>query len=863
MARWICLALARLTLAEVISLDATAELRVCAANVLRITKWPSAAAKAKGRISLVAKTEWPETRFEVHESPEEIKVTTLDVSFTFTRATGANSFGTPSQQVILEDAGHSFIATEHMGKASHQVLQSWRATNPSEALYGGGSYQNGLINYKGAPLSMIQFNLEAVVPFFLSSSGYGLLWDNYAWSYLNPPKDALVKPIAEKGQSGEVEFQAASDGDYFFHVGRLMDDAKVPSFGAGHETIITAKGVGSTETIIQWTRDQQNHPSSITGRLPNVKAGAKYIINFSFDIPGAGIYVQGPEHGLTTLQSQYAEAIDYYYVYGPSVDAIIGGYREITGAAPLYGKFAYGFWQSREHYGSKAELLKAAQEFRSRGVPLDAIVQDWLYWGKLGWGPEWDPETYPDPADMVKQLDQMHLKLMVSVWGKMDNQTQLFQALKSAGMILGNTNQSHNNWYDAWSVDAQKIDYSICNQSHFSIGVESLWLDATEPEGLVNLNQETHLGSGNLLMNSYSLETTSGIAAGLRRDYPEAQGARVFSLTRSSFAGQQRTGAALWTGDTAGTWDMLRRQVASSINYPLSGIPYWSQDIGGFFRPRDQYDSEEYHQLLIRWFQLGVFTPIFRVHGAGTHTEIWNFGMETMNAINSSAITLRYRLLPYIYSGFWEVETRGYTMQRGLIFDFPEDPQLWNVADEFMFGTALLVTPFVSNASSTSREVYFPKGSWINFHTGTSHAGASHVSVQFQLTEAPCFVRAGAILVLGPELQYANEKSPKDLEVRVYKGGDATCVFFEDDGHSSKYQRGSFSKIQFSWRDADRVLTVSDRLGSFPGMDLEKNLCIVFVSEGHGVGVSRAKCDKEVVYSGHALQIAEDLALFA
>lgn len=308
---------------------------------------------------------------------------------------------------------------------------------------------------------------------------------------------------------------------------------------------------------------------------------------------------------------------------------------------------------------------------------------------------------------------------------------------------------------------------------------------------------------------------------------------------------------------------MLRRQVASSINYPFSGIPYWSQDIGGFFRPRDQYDSEEYHQLLIRWFQFGVFTPIFRVHGAGTHTEIWNFGMETMNAINTSAITLRYRLLPYIYSGFWEVETRGYTMQRGLIFDFPEDPQLWNVADEFMFGTALLVTPFVSNASSTSREVYFPKGSWINFHTGTSHAGASHVSVQFQLTEAPCFVRAGAILVLGPELQYANEKSPKDLEVRVYKGGDATWVFFEDDGHSSKYQRGSFSKIQFSWRDADRVLTVSDRLGSFPGMDLEKNLCIVFVSEGHGVGVSRAKCDKEVVYSGHALQIAEDLALFA
>ena len=860
---------------EVISLNDLTDLRVCAPNILRLTRWPSKEAREKGRISLVAKSDWPHADYHVQESPEEIKVTTSKVSFLFSKDKENAIFGEmlSPHEFLLEDVEHSFKVTEDIGRNSHEIRQSWRSRSPSEALYGGGSYQNGLLNYKNAPLSMIQFNLEAVVPFFVSSDGYGLLWDNYAWTYLNPPaaENALVKPIAGKGQSGEVQFQAATSGDYFFHVGRLMNDAKVPSFGGGHEAIVTAHQEGINTTIIRWTRDQQNHPSSITGRLSNVEAGVKYTIRFSFDIPGAGLYVQGPDYngGLTTLQSEYAEAIDYYYVYGPAVDDIIAGYREITGVAPLYGKFAYGFWQSREHYGSQAELLEAAKEFRSRAIPIDAIVQDWLYWGKLGWGPEWDPDTYPDPANMVKQLKEMNLKLMVSVWGKMDNQTALFKALKPAGMILGDTNQSHDNWYDAWSTEAQKIYYSICNHSHFSIGVESLWLDATEPEGLVNINKETHLGSGNLLMNSYSLETTSGIAQGLRQDYPESQGARVFSLTRSSFAGQQRTGAALWTGDTAGTWDMLRRQVASSINYPLSGIPYWSQDIGGFFRPKDQYVSEQYHQLLVRWFQFGVFTPIFRVHGAGTHTEIWNFGNETMKAINTSAITLRYRLLPYIYSGFWQVETQDYTMQRGLIFDFPGDSAVQNVADEYMFGSALLVTPIVSNASTTSREVYFPRDqffpmcSWVHFHTGKSYQGGSSSQVNFEINQAPFFVRAGSILVLGPEQQFATEKS-KDLEVRIYRGRDASWVLFEDDGHSSKYQRGSFSKIQFSWQEDEAVLSIAERIGSFPEMEQDKHLCIIFVSEGRGLGVHQSSCDKEVVYSGQAIKITDrSTALFA
>lgn len=405
------------------------QIQVCATNIIRITRWPNHATKSRGRQSLIARQTWPEVWHQVTETDEDVTVTTKELTLTFSKTSGTGSFADASSgKVILSEAAHSFKAVTDLGHASYEIRQSWSGP-AEEGLYGGGSFQNGLINYKHAPISLIQFNLEAVVPFFASSAGYGLLWDNYAWTYLNPPtpETALAKPSTAKAQSGEVMFQPTTSGDHFFHMGRLMDDSSKPMWGGGHETFVTvqAEEGGSEIVAIQWTKDEQNHPSSLTGRVENMKAGRRYRVRFSFDTPGAGLYVQGPEHdsGRTTLRSSLAEAIDYYFVKGPRMDDVIAGYRSITGVAPLYGKYAFGFWQCREHYASQAELLEAAHGFRDRSIPVDAIVQDWLYWGDLGWGPEWDLTRYPDPAGMVKVLKTLDMKLMVSVWGKFDNKT--------------------------------------------------------------------------------------------------------------------------------------------------------------------------------------------------------------------------------------------------------------------------------------------------------------------------------------------------------------------------------------------------------------------------------------------------------
>lgn len=386
----------------------------------------------------------------------------------------------------------------------------------------------------------------------------------------------------------------------------------------------------------------------------------------------------------------------------------------------------------------------------------------------------------------------------------------------------------------------------------FSIGVDSLWQDATEPENFPNVNAQTYLGSGNAYMNPYSLVTTKAIADGLRRDYPNAQGSRVFTLTRSSFAGQQSTGAALWTGDISGKWDALRRQIANSINYQLSGIPYWAQDIGGFFRPSDQYTSADYHALLTRWFQFGVFTPIFRVHGGGTNTELWNFGDKVMHTINSSAISLRYRLMSYTYSGFARVEDEGYTMQRGMVMDFPNDVRTHNIADQFMYGDAFLVTPFYDNAPS--RTVYFPSGSWINFHTGEVLKSGVH-NVSFPLEEAPVFVRGGSVVPLAPFAQSSAAQPADPLEVRVYPGADGSFTLFEDDGSSQLYKQGKSTRIAFKWSEQKQELTIGAREGAYDGMLVKRTFNVVLVSFQHGVGVSESKADRVVTYVGKQLTV--------
>lgn len=846
--------------AAVVQLGENSELHICSDEIVRVTHRPTTAAVKK--TSYIAKSDWPKVPFTQSRRGDTVTLETAKLLVQGSVSTGRVTFMDKlTRKVVLQEKSHRFTAVKDMGMDTYQVEQVWAETSADEALYGGGSYQNGLINFKNAPVQMIQFNTEAIVPFFVSSEGYGLLWDNYAWTFLNPPEDAVL-PSTSGSISGSLKFTPQVDGDHFFYLGpSFPKESENPTFGGKDDnvTVTITDAIGHAQTALSWPK-LSNVPSSLTGRVQGLKGGREYTISYTFGktVEGRGLYVQGPEYKRTALKSAVGELVDYYFVLSGTADRAIKGYREITGAAPLYGKWTYGFWQCREHYATQSELLEAARLLREYKIPVDAIVQDWQYWGKLGWGPHWDHDVYPDPTTMVSELKSMDIHLMVSVWSKFDKKTSFYKQMEDGGFMLGGS------YYDAWNPKARELFYNFSRDAHFAIGVDSLWLDATEPEGFPNINQRSFGGTGNQLMNSYSLWTTEAIADGLRRDYPKAQGARVFSLTRSSFAGQQRTGAALWSGDITGSWESLRRQIAASINYQLSGIPYWSQDIGGFFRPGDQYTSPDYHDLLTRWFQFGVFTPIFRVHGAGTHTELWHFGNDTMHHINTSAVSLRYRLLPYIYSGFARVETAGYTMQRGLAFDFPRDVAARSISDEFMFGDAFLITavhtPSTTSAAgnldrSTTRQAYFPEGSWVHFHTGRPVQGNAMHSVSFGIAEAPAFVKAGSIVLLGPLMQNTLGKTDP-TEVRVYRGADASFELFEDDGISRDYQDGKHSTIGFSWDDAKSELTIGKRVGSFAGMLQQRTFNIVFVREGHGVGVEAVSPDRVAAYSGESLVVS-------
>lgn len=938
----------------------TLYLQVCNESIIRVLALPAPAFPTQP--SLVVREQWPEVDYTVEHEGDVVILTTSRLKAVANKSSGQVSFY-DGDTLLLAEQERAFINTTDMGKPALSVLQSWGSFE-DEAIYGLGQYQNGIVDYKHAPIEMVQFNTEAVVPFLVSTRGHGILWDAYSWTHFNPASEEIIftpdtatpivdgtgldllacKPGAPLQQwtlaNEELSLAASSPSacldcngcaagtqahmwhcdpsfagnqDWLYdsatmqlrskQVGTCLTAAHVAvapcnprdpnqqwvlksngllqlantqkcltvvgtpqghaTFtstlpGAYHFYIDMGHGFGAgfngavTLTInnasVQAWQGLTNLPDSLTGRV-YLQANTTYRLELTSSglSTAPRVFVQYPDYNRTTFLSDVADAVDYYFMYGGSIDASIALYRTATGPAPLFGIWAYGFWQCKERYHNQTELLDAATEFRRRQLPVDNIVQDWHYWGNEGWGPQWDPSIYPDPAGMVQQLKRMHYHFMVSVWSKFDDNTEFYAILRRDNQLIPNSI-----WFDPYNPAARTQFYNFSNVSMFSIGVDALWLDATEPEFFPNENQPVYLGSGNKYMNPYSLLVTAAVTDGLQRDRPDM---RVFSLTRSSFAGQQRTGGVLWSGDIAGTWDSLRRQISASINYQASGIPHWSEDIGGFFRPGDQYTSPDYHELLIRWFQFGTFTPIFRVHGGGTNTEYWNFGDDVVANV-LQACQLRYRLLPYIYTLGWQVHAQHATTQRLLAFDFPSDPNVFQIADQFLFGPAFLVAP-VYAYQQRSRSVYLPAVLWWDFWTGSSVAGGVAVTAAAPINQMPLFVRAGAIVLMGPFLQYSQELPADPLEVRVYGGQSGRAPLYEDDGLSQAFaQRGESTLITFSYDAPSRKFSVSARQGSFPGMLSTRTLHVVLVAPGHGVGLNyTASPDVVVTYTGDPLEI--------
>jgi alpha-D-xyloside xylohydrolase len=570
--------------------------------------------------------------------------------------------------------------------------------------------------------------------------------------------------------------------------------------------------------------------------------------------------------------SEAGKAIDYYFCYGDgTIDAAMKAYRHLTGDAPLMPKWELGFWQCKERYASQDELLGVAKKLRELKVPVDGIIQDWQYWppGTNTWGSHlFDPARYPDPAGMFKELHSMNYHTLISVWAKFDLGSDNSKELNAVGGMFPQVTSyafppGHGQWYDPFATVGRQTYWKQMRDQLFAKGVDGWWLDAPEPEigGMGFRNYKTPVGPGYEVYNAFPLMHSMGIYQGQRAATDQK---RVVILTRSAYAGQQRNSAITWSGDIQGTWEVLKNQIPAGLNFSLSGIPYWNTDTGGFFGNRSAGNGDpsnpRYQELFSRWFQFSAFCPMFRVHGSyglNPGKELWRFDEKTQGILRTY-LDLRYRLMPYLYSTAWQVTSEGNPFMRPLVVDFPKDPQAIGIGDQYLFGPAIMVTP-VTTAGATNRQVYLPASGapWFNFWTGATSPAGQSVEAAAPVETLPLFVRPGAIIPMGPFLQYSSEKPADPIELRIYRGADGKFTIYEDEGDNYNYEKGKYATIQISWNDAKHTLEIGKRSGEFPGMLKEHTFNIVWVSANHGAGIPVTdKPDTVVHYTGKAVKVS-------
>ena len=533
-----------------------------------------------------------------------------------------------------------------------------------------------------------------------------------------------------------------------------------------------------------------------------------------------------PSEDRTVLRSPVADAIDYVVFAGPTPDDVIRGYRQLTGPAPLMPSWAYGYIHCRERFHSSEEILDTAAEFRKRNLPLDVIVQDWQYWGKYGWNAmKWDEQYYPDPKTMIDRLHAMNVKFMVSVWSKIDPATGVGKQFAEKGYYIPGTQ-----WVDFFNPAAASLYWKNFSEHMLSLGIDAWWQDATEPENDDLAERNTFAGPGDKVRDLFPLFVNKTVYNGLRKDAPTK---RVFILSRCAFLGQQRYASATWSGDIGSSWESFRRQITAGLGYTASGLPYWTTDAGGFFRPGPgQYTDPAYHERFLRWFQFATFSPLQRVHGYQTDTEPWRFGDQVESELRRY-LDLRQQLLPYIYSQAAAVTFQGSTLMRPLVMDFAHDDQALAQKYEYMFGPAFLVSP-VLETGAVRWPVYAPatEGGWYNFWTGSPVPPGTNTDIDAPLERIPILARAGSIVPIGPVQQFAGEKPPSDLEIRVYPGADGAFSLYEDEGTNYNYEKGMRSTIHFHWNDKTRELSIGQRSGQFSGMLESRQFKLVAVDTG-------------------------------
>ena len=527
-------------------------------------------------------------------------------------------------------------------------------------------------------------------------------------------------------------------------------------------------------------------------------------------------------------------AVDYYFMHGPSMDSVVSHYRWLTGPSPMLPKSAFGFISSFCQYNSQTDVENAATGYRNANIPVDYIVQDWSWW--TADGSDVFNGNYANPTQMVSDLHAKNCSFMISVWPSFATGTANYTTMNNAGYL--STAKDYLGYLCDMSIPgAPQLYWSMIKTSPWNTGMDAWWFDATDPEVLNGVTWSQQY------FNIYSLIHSGGVYTGQRATTSDK---RVFILTRSCYAGQQRYGSTVWSGDIDPSLAELVKQVPGGLNVGAAGYPYWTTDIGGYQSgcPDDCY---------LRWFEYGCFCPMFRVHGV-VHKEIY-LQTGAKLAVGLTYDKLRYKLLPYIYSVAWMVTNNNYTMMRMLPFDYPSDAAVRNCTDEFMFGPAFLVCP-VLQADVTSRSVYLPAGTWYDFWRGTSTAGAKTITASAPQDTIPVYVKAGSIVPIGPLVQYATQKQPDTVEVRVYPGADGSFTLYEDEGNNYNYEKGSYSTIPFTWNNASQTLTIGNRQGTFTGMLATRLFNVVIVSQNHGVDQTvTANPDAHVTYTGTAISV--------
>ena len=662
--------------------------------------------------------------------------------------------------------------------------------------------------------------------------------------------------------------------------------------------------LGKDEAIYGLGEQQQGKMVQRNLSLNMIQGNTDDYVPFFQSEKGYGLFWDNPSPTLfvddsagTSFTSEVGECIDYYFMYGGNADGVIAQLRGLTGQVPLFPLWTFGYWQSRERYKSQFETVDVVKKYRELGVPLDGIIQDWQYWGdNFHWNAmEFLNPQFPNPKKMIDDIHSMNAHIIISVWASFGPQTRQFEIMNRKGMLFDIKTwppSSRDEWppdpkfpsgvrvYDPYNPEARDIFWDHLNKGIFSLGMDGWWLDSSEPDHLdfkpSDFDTKTYLGSFRKVRNAFPLMHIGGIY-----DHQRATSSakRVFILTRSGFAGQQRYGSNIWSGDVVSSWGAMRNQISAGLNLSLSGIPYWNSDIGGFFLwsfPRKLKDVS-YRELYVRWIQFGAFCPMMRSHGTDAPREIYQFGKKGEKIYDAieKAIHLRYSLLPYIYSTSWDVTANQSTMMRALVMDFPHDRRALDINDQYMFGKSLLVCPVTrlmyADTSIQGKDttvaanfgkpkacsLYLPKGTdWVDFWNGEKWSGGQEIKKEAPIDIIPLFVKAGSIVPVGPRVEYATEKKWANLELRVYPGADGTFTLFEDELDNYNYEKGACSTIPITWNDAKKILTIGDRQGSFAGMLNERTFNIVWVSQNNGTGVGpAAKSDRTIGYNGKKVEV--------